>query len=539
MKDVKLPIDQIKVGDLIRVRPGEKIPVDGVITEGESAVDEAMVTGESMPVTKKKGDMVIGATMNKSGSFVYKATKVGNETMLARIIKLVENAQGSKAPIQRLADLISSYFVPVIIVLGLMTFAGWYFFGPAPVILHAMINMVSVLIIACPCAMGLATPTAVMVGTGIGAEHGILVKNAESLETLHKVNTVVFDKTGTLTKGKPEVTDIVITDSATQILSHESLTSAYGGVPSEVKNLHSPHQSKLLQIAASIENNSEHPLGEAIVNKANKEKLELSKTEAFKSITGKGVEGIIKGKKVFVGKLLAGHPKGVQAQKLQNQGKTVVYIYVNDVKVGLIAVADTIKESAAEAVQALKENAIEVYMITGDNKQTAEAIAKQVGIKKENVMAEVLPEDKERKVMELKSSRLRSNNNYSSSERSESRSVVTFIGDGINDAPALAAADVGIAMGSGTDVAIEAAGITLVNKNLMSVVLAIELSRKTIKTIKMNLFWAFGYNVILIPVAMAGKIDPIFASAAMAFSSISVVLNSLLLKRQKIKISNF
>ncbi len=550
-KEIDIAISEVKVGDYIRVRPGEKIPVDGIISEGDSAIDESMVTGESIPVDKHKGDTVIGATMNRSGSFVYKATKVGKDTMLAQIIKLVEEAQGSKAPIQRLADVISSYFVPIVIMLAIATFAGWYVFGPEPVFIRAMLNAIAVLIIACPCAMGLATPTAVMVGTGkgaengiliknakalqktgeintvglatptaimvgtgIGAEHGVLIKDAESLETAHKVRTIVFDKTGTLTKGQPEVTDFVIARS-------EAKQSQ-----KEIATLPLVARDDILRLAASVEKHSEHPLGEAIVKKAESEKLRLIEVSKFKSITGKGVEGIVDGQKVYVGKVLFGHPKGVQAQKLQNQGKTVVYVYLDDKLVGLIAIADTIKETAVEAVKSLKIAGIEVYMITGDNKQTAAAIAKKLGIEKENVLAEVLPEEKEEKVKELKS-RGRIN-------ASRTNDVVAFVGDGINDAPALAAADVGIAMGSGTDVAIEAAGITLVNKNLMSVVSAIKLSKQTMKTIKLNLFWAFAYNVVLIPVAMAGLISPILASGAMALSSISVVTNSLFLKRKKI-----
>ncbi|MBI5126976.1 copper-translocating P-type ATPase [Candidatus Roizmanbacteria bacterium] len=507
-KEMDIPIEEVVAGDILRVRPGEKIPVDGMIVEGDSAIDESMVTGESIPVDKHKGDTVIGATMNRSGSFLYKATKVGKDTMLAQIIKLVEEAQGSKAPIQRLADVISSYFVPIVIMLAIATFAGWYVFGSSPVFIHAMLNSIAVLIIACPCAMGLATPTAIMVGTGIGAEHGVLIKDAESLETAHRVKTIVFDKTGTLTKGKPEVTDTIIEARQRNFLSQ------WGPLhPKSEKNL----ISTLLQISASIEKNSEHPLGEAIVKKAESEQLRLIKVTKFRSITGKGVEGVINGKKVYVGKLLGSdsYPEG---EKLKEQGKTVVYVYIDNKLTGLIAIADTIKDTAVEAVKSLKKAGIEVYMITGDNKQTATAIAGKLGIKKENVLAEVLPEDKEKKVKELKK-----NNN-----------VVAFVGDGINDAPALAAADVGIAMGSGTDVAIEAAGITLVNKNLMSVVSAIKLSKQTMKTIKLNLFWAFAYNVVLIPVAMIGLISPILASGAMAMSSISVVTNSLLLKRQNI-----
>ncbi len=514
-KEIDISIDMVITGDLIKVRPGEKIPVDGVIVEGESAIDESMVTGESMPASKYKGDTVIGATMNKSGSFVYKATKVGKDTMLSQIIKLVEEAQGSKAPIQRLADIISSYFVPIVIMLAISTFVGWYVFGPpADGFIFAMLNSIAVLIIACPCAMGLATPTAIMVGTGIGAQHGILIKDAESLETAHKIKAIIFDKTGTLTKGKPEVTDIVVIDKARQ-------RKFFDGKQQTAKNL----LSSLLFFAASVEKNSEHPLGEAIVNKAEEEKLVLSEVEGFKSITGKGVEALVDGKKVYVGKLLSDLPIK-EADKLKNQGKTVVYVYVEDKLIGLIAIADTVKETAREAVQQLQKLRINVFMITGDNRQTAQAIALQVGIKKENVLAEVLPEEKEKKVKKLQDREqkllFRTNN------------IVAFVGDGINDAPALASSDVGIAMGTGTDVAIEAAGITLVNKNLMSVVSAIKLSKQTMKTIKLNLFWAFAYNIVLIPVAMMGWISPILASGAMAISSISVVTNSLFLKKAKV-----
>ncbi|MFA6533068.1 MAG: heavy metal translocating P-type ATPase [Patescibacteria group bacterium] len=495
-KEIDISIEKVVAGDLIRVRPGEKIPVDGIIIEGESAIDESMVTGESMPSSKYKGDTVIGATMNKSGSFVYQATKVGKDTMLAQIIKLVEEAQGSKAPIQRLADIISSYFVPIVIILAISTFVGWYIFGSTPVFINAMLRSIAVLIIACPCAMGLATPTAIMVGTGIGAQHGILIKDAESLETAHKVNTIIFDKTGTLTNGKPEVTDILIFNEA-----------RYRPAEREV--------SALLIITASVEKNSEHPLGEAIVKKAEEKNLALSKVEGFKSLTGKGVEGTVNGKKIYVGRLLKSD-SFAEGENLKKQGKTVVYVYIEEKLTGLIAIADTIKESAKEAIQTLNKMGIETAMITGDNSATAAAIGKKLGIK--TVLAEVMPQDKEREVKKIQ----------------KLGKVVAMVGDGINDAPALAAADVGIAMGSGTDVAIEAAGITLVNKNLMSVVSAIKLSKQTMKTIKFNLFWAFAYNVVLIPVAMIGWVSPILASGAMAFSSISVVTNSLLLKRVKI-----
>jgi len=536
MIELKLPIDQIKVGDLIRVRPGEKIPVDGVITEGESAIDESMVTGESMPASKHKGDAVIGATMNKSGSFVYKATKVGKDTMLSQIIKLVEEAQGSKAPIQRLADIISSYFVPIVIMLAILTFVGWYVFGPSDGLVFAMLNAIAVLIIACPCAMGLATPTAIMVGTGIGAQHGILIKDAESLETAHKVNTIIFDKTGTLTKGQPEVTDIMVMgDGLISYLEKSKPSNQTTKQPSN-KLTKQLTNSELLQIAASVERYSEHPLGEAIVKTAKEKKLTLSRVSGFKSITGRGVEGKIKGNQIYVGRSLSPelHPRGVVLNK---DGKTVVYVYINKKLIGIIGIADTIKESAKEAITTLNKMGIETVMITGDNLATANAIGKKLGIKK--VLAEVMPQDKERAVKNLQLGyglfgSLEKNKQTFQATKPPSNHVVAFVGDGINDAPALAAANVGIAMGSGTDVAIEAAGITLVNKNLLSVVSAIKLSKKTMKTIKLNLFWAFAYNVVLIPVAMMGLISPILASGAMAMSSVSVVTNSLFLKKAKI-----
>lgn len=505
-KEVDIPIDQVVIGDIIRVRPGEKIPVDGVIDEGESSVDESMITGESIPVDKAKGDTVVGATMNKSGTFIYKATKVGSDTMLAQIIKLVEEAQGSKAPIQRLADLVSSYFVPIVIMLAFVTFGVWYIFGGQSAFLFALLNTVAVLIIACPCAMGLATPTAIMVGTGKGAEHGILIKDAESLEIANKIQTVVFDKTGTLTNGKPTVTDIM---SVTEF----------------------QRENSILFFAASLEKGSEHSLADAIVKKAEEQKLMLSKVRGFQAIAGHGIEGVIGKEKVFFGnrKLMEREkikiPKLVQddIEKLENEGKTVMLLVLDGTLIGLIAVADTIKETAKKGVEALQKKGIEVVMITGDNQRTANAIAKKLGI--DRVLAEVLPDQKEAEVRKL---------------QAEGKKVA-MVGDGINDAPALAAADVGIAMGTGTDVAIEAADITLINKDLQSVASAIELSKKTMRTIKLNLFWAFGYNVILIPVAMGVLypfsgllLSPIFASVAMATSSISVVSNSLLLKRYKI-----
>ena len=502
-KEIDIPIEQVMVGDFIRVRPGEKIPVDGVVVDGNSAVDESMVTGESMPVEKGKGATVVGATMNKTGTFTFKATKVGSDTMLARVIKLVEEAQGSKAPIQRIADLVSSYFVPIVLMLAVLTFVIWYLFGPIPVLTYAILNTIAVLIIACPCAMGLATPTAIMVGTGKGAEHGILIKDAESLELAHTIDTVVFDKTGTLTKGRPEVTDIIV-------VSGDRASSLAG--------------------AASLEKGSEHPLAEAIIKMAESEKLELGKVEDFKAISGLGVTGKLLGEKVDLGnrKLMAEAGISVSAHedtisKLENEGKTVMIFAKSGTLQALIAVSDTIKDTAKEGVADLQKLGIEVVMITGDNARTARAIGEKLGISK--ILSEVMPEGKEEEVRKLQSLGKK----------------VAMVGDGINDAPALAAALVGIAMGTGTDVAMEAANITLINSDIRSVASAVKLSKATMRVIKQNLFWAFGYNVILIPVAMGvlypfteTLFNPILASLAMAFSSVSVVSNSLRLKRMKI-----
>lgn len=503
-KEIDIPINEVILGDIVRVRPGEKIPVDGIILDGDSSIDESMITGESLPVEKKKDDTVVGSTINKTGTFTFKATKVGSSTMLSQIIKLVEEAQGSKAPIQRVADLVSSYFVPIVMILAILTFVVWYVFGPAPTLLFALLNTIAVLIIACPCAMGLATPTAIMVGTGKGAEHGILIKDAESLELAHKINTVIFDKTGTLTNGKPEVTDIV--------------------------GLAGFDEKKALAIAASLEKGSEHSLAESIVAEADKQKLPLTTVAKFSAVAGQGVEGIIDNKLFVFGnrRLMEREKVDILArqneiEKLESDGKTVMMLATEGTLVALVAVADTVKDSAKEGVQLLEKMGVEVVMLTGDNLRTAKAIASKLGIK--NILAEVLPDQKESKVRELQ----------------RQGKKVAMVGDGINDAPALAAADVGIAMGSGTDVAIEAADITLINKDIRSVGAAIVLSKKTMRTIKQNLFWAFGYNVILIPVAMGVLypffhilLNPIFASVAMATSSVSVVSNSLLLKRKKI-----
>jgi len=500
-KEVDISIEMVMAGDVIRVRPGEKIPVDGQILSGESSIDESMITGESLPVEKKKGDIVVGSTINKLGTFTYRATRIGADTMLAQIVKLVEEAQGSKAPIQRLADVVSSYFVPIVMMLAFLTFGLWYNFGPQPTFLFAMLNTVAVLIIACPCAMGLATPTAIMVGTGKGAQNGILIRDAQSLETANKINTVVFDKTGTLTKGKPEVTDII-----------------------SVANL---SENEIIGMAGSIEKGSEHSLADAIVNEAIIRKVRLDSVSKFKAISGYGVEGYIGKKHVKLGNRKLMNRESIlykevdkKIGELESEGKTVMMIVSDKKLVGIIAVADTVKDSARNGVEELQKKGIEVIMITGDNSRTATAIANILGISR--VLSEVLPEEKESEIRKL---------------QAEGK-IVAMVGDGINDAPALAAADIGIAMGTGTDVAIEAADITLINKDLRSVVAAIDLSHKTMRTIKLNLFWAFGYNVVLIPVAMGVLfpffgilLSPIFASVAMASSSISVVSNSLLLNR--------
>lgn len=515
-KEVDIPIEQVVIGNLVRVRPGEKIPVDGIVQEGDSVVDESMISGESIPVEKAKGDLVVGGTVNKTGTFVYKATKVGVDTMLARIIKLVQEAQASKAPIQRLADLISSYFVPIVIMLSILTFVIWYVFGPAPVFLLGFLNSIAVLIIACPCAMGLATPTAIMVGVGRGAESGILIKNAESLEIAHKINTVIFDKTGTLTNGKPIVTDVIQVQNS-RLVFDESKRAKF-----RVKNL--------LQLAASLEKGSEHSLAEAITKKAEQEGLTIARISKFKAIPGLGIEGEIEGERAVLGNIRLMEKEGIvlnqlksKITSLENHGKTIAILAISGKVVGIIAIADTLKETSFEAIRRLAVMGIETVMVTGDNLRTAKAIAKQAGINR--VLAEVLPDQKAAEVRKI---------------QAEGKTVA-MVGDGVNDAPALAAANIGIAMGSGTDIAMEAGNITLINKDLKSVAEAINLSKKTMMTIKLNLFWAFGYNVILIPVAMGVLypflhilLNPVFASAAMALSSISVVGNSLLLKKTKI-----
>lgn len=494
-EEVDIPIEDVVVGDIIVVRPGEKIPVDGKIVEGNSSVDESMLTGESIPVDKKAGDEVIGATINKFGTFRFEATKIGKDTALAQIIKLVEDAQGSKAPVQRLADQISGVFVPAVVGISAITFLIWYLVGKD--FTQALISAVAVLVIACPCALGLATPTAIMVGTGKGAENGILIKGGEHLERAHKINAIVLDKTGTITKGEPEVTDVIFFEY---------------------------DEDEILRLSAIAEKNSEHPLGQAIVEKAKEKGMVLEDTEDFYAIPGHGIYALIEDKTIYIGNRKLMKDKAIEIShvedkisELEDEGKTAMLISIDNKLSGIIAVADTVKEHSKEAIEGLMKLGIEVYMITGDNERTAKAIARQVGI--DNVLAEVLPEHKAENIERIKGE----------------GKVVGMVGDGINDAPALAAADTGFAIGTGTDVAMEAADITLIKGDLRDIVHAIELSRKTMRTIKQNLFWAFGYNTAGIPLAALGYLNPMIAGAAMAFSSVSVVSNSLRLKRFKVK----
>ncbi len=499
-EEVEVGIEEVAAGDILVVRPGEKIPVDGIVTQGRSAIDESMITGESLPIEKQVGDRVIGASINKNGSFQYEATNVGEDSTLAQIIQLVENAQGSKAPIARMADKVSGVFVPIVMVLAVFAGLAWFFLGQETWIFSLTIT-ISVLVIACPCALGLATPTAIMVGAGKGAENGVLIKSGDALETARNVTTIVFDKTGTITEGKPVVTDLLPAGN------------------------HTP--TELLQVAASVEKGSEHPLGEAIVIEAHTQALALQEVDGFEAIPGHGIQGTIAGSPVLLGNQKWLEKQNVaidglieQAQQLAHEGKTPMYVAKDGEAIGIIAVADTIKESSRKAIERLHQMGLYVAMITGDNARTAQAIAKQVGI--DEVISDVLPEDKAAKVAGLQAKGQK----------------VAMVGDGINDAPALAQADVGIAIGSGTDVAIESADIVLMRSDLMDVPSAIELSRATIKNIKENLFWAFAYNVLGIPVAMGvlhlfggPLLNPMIAGAAMSFSSVSVLLNALRLKR--------
>lgn len=515
----EVPVEDVAVGDIVVVRPGEKLPVDGVITFGASAVDESMITGESMPVEKNPGNAVIGATLNKTGSFRFKATKVGSDTALAQIIELVENAQTSKAPIQRIADVVAGHFILAVHVISLLAFLFWFFvgfemfgvaqsaaFAGVSPFLFSLLISITVLVISCPCAVGLATPAAIMVGTGKGAENGILIKGGESLEMAHKLNTIVFDKTGTLTQGEPQLTDVISTASHTE--------------------------GEVLRMAAIAEKGSEHPLGEAIIKGAISRNIDIPDATSFKAITGHGVEAEFEGKRILLGtrKLMSDHGIDVShlnapMEKMEHDGKTAMLIGLGQDAIGIVAVADTLKEHSKEAVKKLHKMGIEVVMITGDNARTASAIAKQVGI--DRVLAEVLPKDKANEIKKL---------------QAEGK-VVAMVGDGINDAPALTQSDVGIAMGAGTDVAMESAGIVLIKNNLLDVVASIRLSKLTMSKIKQNLFWAFGYNTIGIPLA-AGilypfvdkiMITPVLAAAFMAMSSLSVTANSLIMKRSKIK----
>jgi len=514
-QEAAIPVEEVKIGDIILVRPGERVPVDGVIRQGTPALDESMVTGESLPVEKKEGDEVIGATVNKTGSFRFEATRVGKDTTLARIVRLVEEAQGSKAPIQRLADIIAGYFVPVVIGIAVMVFLIWYFAGPEPSLTFAFLNFIAVLVIACPCALGLATPTAIMVGSGKGAENGILIKSAAALERFYKIDTLLLDKTGTLTEGKPGVTDIIAAPGSDEMA--------------------------VLGLAAAVEHDSEHPLGEAVVKEAQEHGAAALKVRDFKAIPGHGAAALLDGRKLLLGNLKLMQDNHVilngleaKAQALWNDGKTVIFLASEGKGVGIIGLADRLKPDTKQIIAEIKRLGIEVAMVTGDNQRTAEAIGREAGI--ERVMAEVLPENKSQEVKKLQ----------------DEGKIVAMVGDGINDAPALARADVGIAIGTGTDIAMETGDITLIRGELDSIITAVQLSRRTMRTIKQNLFWAFAYNVLLIPVAAGilytvfhsggvpeglrgilgqyGFLNPVLAAAAMALSSVTVVSNSLRLR---------
>ena len=522
-KEIEISISEVIVGDLIIVRPGERVPVDGKIIKGESQIDESMVTGESMPTHKIVGSMVIGSTINKFGAFTFQATKIGKDTVLSQIIQMVKEAQGSKAPIQRLADLVSSYFVPVVLVIAVITFIIWYLFGPAPAFNFALVNFVAVLIIACPCALGLATPMAIMISSGSAATKGILVKDASSLEIAGKVNAIILDKTGTLTEGKPQLTDVVAFDN-------ENKAEVLSIAASLEQLSEHPLAKAILQYAASLDQKSSHPLDRAIIEGAQRENIKLYKLDKFKAISGKGLQGFLQinsknieaylGNRALVADIgLDISPYDIEIKKLENEGKTAMILIVGKKIKGALAVADVLKKEAKEAIQILKNN-MDVWLITGDNNLTAHAIARQVGIEK--VMSEVLPDKKSEKVRELQ----------------KQGKIVAMVGDGINDAPALTQANIGIAMGEGTDIAMESANITLMRGNLMLIPEVFNISKRTIKIIKQNLFWAFFYNIAFIPIA-AGilypffgiLLNPIYAAVAMALSSISVLLNSLRLKR--------
>ncbi|HEY6057820.1 MAG TPA: copper-translocating P-type ATPase, partial [Candidatus Limnocylindrales bacterium] len=496
--ETDVPIGEVVRGDRVLVRAAEKIPVDGIVQEGRSTVDESMVTGESMPVGKKADDEVIGGTLNGSGSFTYEATRVGADTVLAQIVRLVQEAQGSRAPIQRLADAVTGVFVPVVLGLAALAFVVWYLFGPAPAFNLGLVNAIAVLIIACPCALGLATPTSIMVGTGKGAENGVLFRNAEALELLHKVRVVVLDKTGTLTEGKPRVTDIVRTGNA-------------------------PSEDELLALAAAAERGSEHPLGEAVVRYAQDRSIDIVDAASFEAVAGEGVHAIVAGRDVLVGRAAfvgAGPSLLDVAHGLAAAGKTPIYVSLDGQPAGVVAIADTLKAGSAAAVAELHRLGLAVVMLTGDNETTARAIAAEAGV--DRVVADVRPDEKAAQVRALQAD----------------GHAVAMVGDGVNDAPALASADVGVAIGTGTDIAIESASLTLMSGDLRGLVTAIALSRATMRNIKQNLFWAFAYNVILIPVAMGVLypftgilLDPILAAAAMALSSVTVVSNALRLRR--------
>lgn len=492
-QEVEIPVEEVRVGDIMAVRPGEKIPTDGEVMEGHSAVDEKMITGESLPVDKKPGDKVIGSTINREGVLKVRATNVGQDTALAQIVRIVEEAQVARAPIERIVDVVSSYFVPIVVFVAIASFVGWYFIAGKPVN-FALTAFIAVLIIACPCALGIATPAAIVVGTGKGAENGILIKGGEHLENAQKTRAVVFDKTGTLTKGEPSVTDIV----------------PFAGFS----------ENELLNTAASAEKNSEHPIGEAIVNEAKTRGLNLEEPVDFEAVPGHGLRATINGKKVLLGNRSLMKSNGLDygaiepdLERLENGGKTAMILALDGKTLGILAVADTLKENSARTVQKLKQMGIEVIMLTGDNERTAKAIAKNLGI--DRVLSEVKPPEKAEVIKKL---------------QAEGKTVA-MIGDGVNDAPALAQADIGIAIGSGTDVAVETGGVVLIKDDPLDVVTAIQLSKKTMSKIKQNLFWAFIYNVVLIPVAGLGFLNPILAGAAMALSSVSVVTNSLTLRR--------